>query len=156
MTKHFLVWAVILCSVRAACGQCGSAHDSDIDGSFVSSTSSDPCGHVFLQASLKSPLIESPSERHLPGPFLASQEPSQEPEASGNLEVSASILFEKSSTITAESFGPILVFRSWAQGAAASEQLLDVDDRISVTIPPVNPERRSGQAGTVEGGAHGA
>lgn len=49
---------LLLCAVQRAVGQCGSAHDTDLDGSFVSSTSSDPCsggGISLLQARIGAP-----------------------------------------------------------------------------------------------------
>lgn len=53
MKKSLIVSIVYLCGTHLAFGQCGSAHDTDLNGSFVSSTSSDQCsggGHVTLIA----------------------------------------------------------------------------------------------------------
>lgn len=44
MNKSLIISIVWLCGTYLAFGQCGSARDTDLDGSFVSSTSSDPCG----------------------------------------------------------------------------------------------------------------
>jgi hypothetical protein len=44
MKKSLIISIMYLCGTHLAFGQCGSSRDTDLDGSFVSSTSSDPCG----------------------------------------------------------------------------------------------------------------
>jgi hypothetical protein len=53
MKTILIISIVCLCGTHLAFGQCGSTHDTDLDGAFVSSTSSDQCsggGHHILIA----------------------------------------------------------------------------------------------------------
>lgn len=43
MKKSLIISIVWLCGTHLAAGQCGSARDTDLNGPFVSSTSSDQC-----------------------------------------------------------------------------------------------------------------
>jgi hypothetical protein len=53
MKKSLIISIMCLCGTHLTFGQCGSTHDTDLDGAFVSSTSSDQCsggGHVTFIA----------------------------------------------------------------------------------------------------------
>lgn len=43
MSARLIFYVILLSTAQVAFGQCGSAHETDLDGSYVSSTSSDQC-----------------------------------------------------------------------------------------------------------------
>lgn len=69
MKRKLILCLALLCGLSAAFGQaassCGSARDTDLDGTFASSTSTDPCsgGHTILQDKL-SPHELKPAANH--------------------------------------------------------------------------------------------
>src|SRR6266404_7166750 len=61
MKKRLIISIMWLYGTHWAFGQCGSAHSSDLDGSYVSSTSTDPCsggGHVGIAGETKTPVSQ--------------------------------------------------------------------------------------------------
>jgi len=63
MKKRLIISIMWLYGTHWAFGQCGSAHDSDLSGSYVSSTSTDPCsggGHVGIVGEAETPVSQPP------------------------------------------------------------------------------------------------
>lgn len=70
MTKSLIISIVWLCGIHVAVGQqCGSASNTDLDGPYVSSTSSDKCsgGGRVLQLAQKQVVDHEQYGLHVPG-----------------------------------------------------------------------------------------
>jgi hypothetical protein len=65
MTKRLIISILLLWGTHRAIGQaCGSTRDTDLDGTYVSSTSTDQCsgGHVIQYTDLVSPRVQRLAE----------------------------------------------------------------------------------------------